>query len=107
MRRGVLVVLLALATSGLAASAAGAAVFTGNIGDSMCGLKHEMPGGAKKCTLDCIKEGAKYILADPVHGKVYKLSDQKAASRYPGQDVVVEGTLKGDTIMVSSIKPRK
>ena len=108
MRKSMLICALwALAAAGMAASSATAAVFKGNISDSMCGLKHGMPGGAKACTIACVKEGAKYVLADPTQGKVYRLSDQKQASRFPGQDVTVTGSLKGDTIEVSSIKPAK
>jgi hypothetical protein len=81
--------------------------FTGSISDSMCGLKHMMPGGDKACTLACVKEGATYVLADTAHNKVYKLSDQQKAAQYPGAKVVVTGALNGDTIEVKSIAPAK
>lgn len=76
--------------------------FTGSIGDSMCGAKH-MPGeSAKDCTVGCVKDGSKYILIDP-SGKVYQLSDQKTPEKFPGANVKVTGTLKGDMITVTSI----
>ena len=79
--------------------------FLGNISDSMCGLKHMMPGKSDKdCTLECIKSGSKYVLADPATGKVYQLSDQKGPVQFAGQKVKVSGTLKGDTITVTSIQ---
>jgi len=81
--------------------------FTGTISDSMCGLKHMMPGGDKACTLACVKQGATYVLADTAHNKVYKLSDQKKAAQYPGEKVEVAGALNGDTIVVKSIGPAK
>lgn len=85
-----------------------AKTFTGKISDSMCGLKHMMPGGDKACTVACAKEGAKYVLADEEHNKVYQLTDQQTAAKYPGESVRVTGTLKGDdTIAVSSIQPAK
>ena len=80
--------------------------FVGSIGDSMCGAKHMMPGSAKDCTLECVKGGAKYILIDPA-GKVYQLSDQKKPEQFAGSEVKVTGTLKGDTITVSSIEAKK
>ncbi len=82
-------------------------VFYGSIGDSMCGLKHTMPGGDKACTVACIKEGSKYILADTAHNKVYQLSNQAKASRFPGQSVVIHGRLRGDTIVTYKIELAK
>jgi hypothetical protein len=82
-------------------------VFKGSIGDSMCGLKHMMPGGDKACTVACIKEGSTYVLVDSAAGKVYKLSNQALASRFPGQSVVVRGRLRGDTIVSYRIELAK
>lgn len=82
-------------------------IFVGSIGDSMCGAKHMMPGESDKdCTLECVKGGAKYILIGP-GGKIFQLSDQKKPEQFAGSKVKVAGTLKGDTIMVSSIEPAK
>jgi hypothetical protein len=86
---------------------AGASTFVGSISDSMCGAKHMMPGTSDRdCTLECVKAGAKYILVDP-SGKIYQLSDQKSPEPFAGSKVQVTGTLKGDTIVVSSIKAAK
>ena len=82
--------------------------FVGNISDSMCGLKHMMPGQSdKECTLECVKAGSKYVLADLASEKVYQLSDQKKPEEFAGQKVKVTGTLKGDTISVTAIEPAK
>jgi len=82
--------------------------FVGNISDSMCGLKHMMQGMSDKdCTLECVKAGSKYVLADVAHGKVYQLSDQKKPEEFAGQKVKVSGTLKGDMISVTTIEPAK
>ena len=82
--------------------------FVGNISDSMCGLKHMMPGKSdKERTLECVKAGSKYVLADLAHGKVYQLSDQKKPEEFAGQKVKVTGTIKGDTINVTAIEPAK
>ena len=78
-------------------------IFTGEIGDSMCGLKH-MEGGAKECTEGCVKGGSKYILADTANGKVYQLSDQAKPKEFSGEKVKVTGTLEGDTIQVKAIE---
>jgi hypothetical protein len=91
--------------AGIALAAPGApraGTFMGSIGDSMCGAKH-MPGeSAKDCTLGCVKDGSKYILIDP-SGKIYQLSDQKTPEKFAGANVKVTGTLKDDTITVTSI----
>jgi len=96
-----------LLAAGLSLAADKTQTFTGEIGDSMCGLKHTMGDNAKDCTEECVKGGSKYILADTVHGKVYQLSDQDAAKKYPGQKVNVTGTLNGETIEVASITTAK
>jgi hypothetical protein len=99
-----LVGLLLAAGLSLAAPAKDTAkTFVGSIGDSMCGAKHMMAGESDKdCTLECVKGGSKYILIDP-SGKIYQLSDQKKPEQFAGAKVTVTGTLKGDTISVTSI----
>jgi hypothetical protein len=82
-------------------------IFKGSIGDSMCGMKHTMPGGDKACTVACIKEGSAYVLVDTAANKVYKLSNQALASRFPGQSVVIRGRLRGDTIVTYKIELAK
>ena len=78
--------------------------FLGNISDSMCGLKHMMPGGDKECTLKCVSGGSKFVLADTAHKKVYQLGDQEKPKEFAGQKVKVTGTLSGDAIQVASIE---
>jgi len=101
---------LAILSSGL--SFAGPAqdtqtVFYGNISDSKCGLKHPPPGDYKACTVTCVKAGAAYVLADAGHNRVYKLTNQALASRFPGQSVVIRGHLHGDTIVPYKIELAK
>lgn len=104
MKRLTLAVLGLLLAVGLSLAAPGKdKTFIGSIGDSMCGAKHTMGGTDKECTLECVKkEGSKYILIDP-SGKIYQLSDQKTPEQFAGAKVKVTGTLKGDTISVTSI----
>jgi uncharacterized protein DUF5818 len=77
--------------------------FYGRISDDMCGLKHTMGGSDKECTESCVKNGSKYVLADEKNQMVYQLSDQEKPKGFAGEDVKVTGTLKGDTITVTSI----
>lgn len=92
------------AATGKPGKAAGQKTFTGEISDSMCGLKHMMEGGAKECTQKCVDGGSKYVLADTAHNQVYELSDQTKPKDFAGQKVKVTGTLKGKTIEVKSIE---
>src|SRR6516225_8158215 len=109
MRRLLLRVAVLVLAAGvsLASPKAGSQTFVGSVSDSMCGVKHMMPGGDKACAEACVKAGAKYVLADAARNKVYNLSDQKKAAAYSGEKVKVTGTLDGDTIQVTSIAPQK
>ena len=95
-------------TAGMSLAAPKQQTFVGNISDAMCGLKHGMEGKTDAaCTLECVKMGSKFVLADTAAQKVYQLSDQKNPETFAGKKVKVTGTLKGDTIEVSSIEAAK
>ncbi|MGA9529472.1 MAG: hypothetical protein WBS24_15260 [Terriglobales bacterium] len=96
---------------GLAAFPAFAAgknqTLTGEVSDSMCGAKHEMPGKAADCTRGCVKHGASYSLV--VGDKVYTLqtTDQAALDtldKLAGAKAKVTGDIDGTTISVKSVK---
>ena len=94
--------------AGISLAAPKQQTFVGSISDSMCGLKHMMPGQSDKdCTLECVKAGSKFVLADTANNKVYQLSDQQKPKAFAGEKVKVTGTLQGDTIQVSSISAAK
>lgn len=100
--------ILVFSSATLAASPKpGSQTFVGSISDSMCGAKHMMPGGDKACADECVKSGAKYILANSAHDKLYNLDDQTKAAVFSGQQVKVTGTLNDDTIQVKSIVASK
>ena len=102
-----LMLLFLVGLGSVSSAKAAAKTFVGSISDSMCGAKHMMPGESDKdCTLACVKAGSKFVLAD-ASGKIYQLSDQKKPEQFAGQKVKVTGTLKGDTITVTSIEPAK
>jgi hypothetical protein len=81
--------------------------FTGVITDEMCGNDHKMMNVTpdSKCVTECVKAGSKYALVSGA--KVYKLSDQAAPAKFPGQKVKVTGTLSGDTIAVKTVEAAK
>jgi hypothetical protein len=84
--------------------------FTGEVGDTMCGAKHEMGGSKAECTKECVKQGSKYALI--VGDKVYTLeTTDKAAldqlDKLSGMNAKVTGTANGTTIQVSSVGEAK
>jgi len=79
---------------------------TGEVSDTMCGAKHEMPGKAADCTRACMQHGSKYALV--VGGKVYTLetSDKAALGKLndlAGAKAKVTGEVDGTTITVKSV----
>jgi hypothetical protein len=97
-----------LLAAGISLAAPKQQTFVGSISDDMCGLKHMMPGQSDKdCTLECVKAGSKFVLADTAKNKVYQLSDQEKPKAFAGEKVKVTGTLQGDTIQVTSIVAAK
>lgn len=79
----------------------------GYIGDSMCGLRHgPLPKSAeeqRECTLQCVADGSRFILADRDNRKVYQLDDQTAPRPFAGKRVVVTGKLDGDSLREETI----
>jgi hypothetical protein len=84
--------------------------WTGQIGDSMCGVeaKHSLgpdgkPMSARDCARDCVKQGGSYVLI--AQGKVFKLvsGDKAGVPANAGYTVDVVGTLQGDAITVSKV----
>lgn len=80
--------------------------FTGVVSDAMCGAHHKMANiPADQCTRACAKT-AGYALV--VGNTVYKVKGHDADfNKYAAQNVTVRGTVDGDTITVSSVKPAK
>jgi hypothetical protein len=88
------------------AMAGKAETFTGEVGDTMCGLKHEMGGSPAECTRECVKEGSKYALI--VGDKVYTLETKDKAAldqldKLSGLKAKITGTADGATITVESV----
>lgn len=98
-----------IATAALTFAAGQKQTFTGSIADTMCGGDHKSMnmGSDEKCTIACVRAGAKFALWD---GKAaYELSNQVAPAKFAGKKVTVKGTLdeKTHTIKVDSISEAK
>jgi hypothetical protein len=81
-------------------SLAAAKTITGVVSDSKCGLKHATagPGG---CIEHCVEGGASYVVVSG--GKVYTVDAQDKFKGLGGKSVTVKGTVKGDSITVTSV----
>jgi hypothetical protein len=102
--KGKLITIMAAMLFAAALTAAAGSSWTGWISDSQCGAK-AAHAGARECTIKCVKEhGAKYVFVNDSDKKVYEVSDQKIVADHAGHHVTVEGTVKGDTLDVTSIK---
>ena len=111
-RLGIALATLALAATTTPLLLAGGKVetFTGEVGDAMCGVKHEMAGSHAECTRECIQHGSKYALISG--DKVYTLeTSDKAAldqlDKLAGQKATIKGTAEGTTIQVSAVSAAK
>ena len=94
-----------LSTLGLYAQQA--TTYKGEITDSYCAPMGAHPEpDAKKCTVDCVKMGATYVLYNAADKTVYQLDDQKKPVPFAGKKVSVSGTLDKatKTIHVTEIK---
>jgi hypothetical protein len=80
--------------------------FTGEVSDSMCGVKHMMEGNAA-CTRACVRKGSNYALV--VGEKVYTLhTEDKTAldelDKLAGEKAKVTGVADGDVIELSKVE---
>jgi hypothetical protein len=82
----------------------------GKISDSACGEFHKVDRTHSKhlsdrdCTLDRVREGARYILVS--HGKIYQIQNQNfpGLKEYAGRKVKVQGDVtENDTIIVTDL----
>lgn len=95
--------LSAFAIPAIQQARAAAQPMDGVISDSMCGRKHMASAKSDaECTRMCVKQGASFALV--TKDKVYTLSGKTAAlAPLAGKHVQVEGSVKGDTITVTSV----
>ena len=76
---------------------------TGTVSDSHCAAKHSTASdAAAQCVEKCVSGGSSYVLVSK--GKVYQLTPQDQFKGMGGKGVAVTGSVKGDTITVSSVK---
>jgi hypothetical protein len=95
--------LTVLATLAIGLAANGfAAQFKGFVEDETCSKMPAMKDDAA-CAQKCIKGGSPAVLVGE-DGKVYKIANQDKVVAHAGEHVTLDGTLKGDTLTVASVK---
>ena len=78
-------------------------VYTGVVGDTMCGTKHMKDTKDADCIHMCIEHGFDYALV--VRDKTYTLKgDKSQIGRFAGREVKVTGALADNVITVDSIE---
>jgi hypothetical protein len=78
----------------------------GFVTDTHCGTNCQVTKAMtpdKKCVRRCVRNGSQYGLWVEHH--VYLLEPQETAARFAAKDVMVTGTLKGETIHIDSVRP--
>jgi hypothetical protein len=108
-------IVLSCVVGGLLATApvlAAEQTWTGQISDSMCGVKHmsaehgKNPLSDRDCAQACVQKSARYVLV--VNGTIYKLMNRDADLKaHAGQTVNLTGDLTGETIRVANIDMSK
>ena len=106
MRIERLVVVAIMAIAATSAMGAGKSqTFTGEVSDSMCGVKHMTEGNAA-CTRACVRKGSNYSLV--VGDKVYTLHAEAKTvldelDKLAGEKAKVDGVADGDVIEVGKV----
>lgn len=104
-----------LFTASVATAAPKAKTFTGEIMDNMCAAAGSHKGmedmfhigdDARKCTLECVAKGGKFVLYAAATKTIYQLDDQEKPKKFAGQKVKVTGKYdrKTETIRVVRIE---
>jgi hypothetical protein len=89
-----------------AAASSFAAELTGFVGDASCGAKHaDASDASAACAKKCVGKGSAAVLVTK-DAKVYKIdaASQEKAKEFVGKTVTINGSIKDDTVTISSIQ---
>ena len=91
MKRIVAVIVLALSSTAMVASAAESTKINGWISDSMCGAKHAGTGAA--CVKKCIQGGMTPVFVDEAKKAVWTIDNPDAVKSFYGDHVTVTASV--------------
>jgi hypothetical protein len=86
--------------------------WSGVVSDTICGATHQAMASQigvddKECTIQCVKSGAKWVLATKVDGKNKNMFisnvDFPKLEDYAGDQVTITGELKSGAIVIAKI----
>jgi hypothetical protein len=101
MKRTAGIVLIALFVSGLTAVAAETGKWTGWLSDAKCAA-NGAKAAHKGCSIKCVDSGQPIVFVQDSDKKIFKLEGAEKVKSLLGDKVVLEGSLRGETITVSS-----
>jgi hypothetical protein len=83
---------------------------TGEVGDTLCGVRHSMPGSSVDCIRECIGKGSNYSLI--IGEKVVNLETEDQAllatlEKLSGLQATVTGVQHDDKLDVSTVAAAK
>jgi len=87
MRKTVAILVLALSTGAIAASAADSSHINGWISDSMCGAKHA--GSGAECVKKCVEGGMAPVFVDEAKKAVWSIDNPAAVKGFLGDHVTI------------------
>lgn len=83
-------------------------MWEGYVTDSICGLKGTTQTEIAMSAHECVAEKhAKYVLYNPETKKSYVVEPQAKVFEDAGYYVMIDGTMEGDTIQMTSIRQAK
>lgn len=91
MKRVAAVIVLALCSAAMVASAAESTKINGWISDSMCGAKHAGTGAA--CVKKCVQGGMAPVFVDEAKKAVWTIDNPDAVKTFYGDHVTVTASL--------------
>jgi len=91
VKRIAAVIVLALCSAAMAASAAESTKINGWISDSMCGAKHAGTGAA--CVKKCVQGGMAPVFVDEAKKAVWTIDNPDAVKTFYGDHVTVTASL--------------
>jgi hypothetical protein len=99
--------LLLVASSAVAAHAAGSSSINGWISDSMCAAKHAGTGAA--CAKKCIEGGSAPVFVDESKKAVWAIDNPDAVKEYYGAHVTIKATTDADkkSVHIDSVTAAK
>jgi len=92
LKNNLWLVVLALAASAALWATPKNKQYRGELSDQLCGLSHpKLMQDARHCTINCIRGGSRYVLANKNKGMVYDIFGKTIPEELAGGKVIITG----------------